>query len=390
VKLDLKQVNLPKLKRKIVSKIPKLKLLNSNKNVIITVLVFSILLSGIFIFSNPSKDTSSLISAESSNEVLEAAITENLVTAYGLYIDGAFIAATNHKADISASLDTLLNGKVSSLSVSDVTSAQFMNEIKIENGQYASESVVDIASLKKLLGIEDEYTYTFNLKSVTGEEVNCDLSVVVYAKTSEEVEIAYETDYIDTDLKKSGYEKVVCTGSTGTGIAYYELVYINEELVQKNFISKDTVVQPEPEVVERGVLSAEKTVNSIGVLTFPYPGRISSYFGSRSLGYHEGIDIIAYSGNCYGDDVYAAADGVVTFAGTNAGYGTVVFIDHGEGLVTGYAHLSSMSMKEGDIVKTGDVVGQIGTTGRVTGPHLHFEVQLNEVKVDPMLFLKVD
>lgn len=393
VKYSLKRLNLSRvkheLKEKISLKAPNLKLMNfKNRNIIISVLAFSILFSGVFVFSGNRENINSTVAPENNEVAPVTEFTENLVTAYGLYIDGAFIAATENKENITTALDTLLNGKVSSLPISDVTSAQIMNEIRIEENDYSLDNIVDSESLNKLLGIEDKYTFTFNLKNITGESVDKKFSVLVYAKSEEKVEIEYETTYVDTDSKKKGYEKVVCSGKTGSGIANYELVYIDDELVQSNYISTEVIAEPKTEKVERGILSGNKTVTSIGVLAFPYQGRISSYFGWRSIGYHEGIDLIAYSGGCYGDDVYAAADGVVTFSNIKGAYGKVVFIDHGDGLVTVYAHLSLMSLKVGDNVKTGDVVGQIGTTGRVTGPHLHFEVQNKGVKVDPMLFLK--
>ncbi|PKM62458.1 MAG: hypothetical protein CVU97_05225 [Firmicutes bacterium HGW-Firmicutes-21] len=362
-----------------------------SKNIIITVLVFSILLSGVLIFSRRSNDDIPIMELSEISEIeVFLAESKDSVTAYGLYIDGAFIAAVEEEKDIDEALDTLLDGKVSSLPISDVTSAQFLNEIKIENTEYDKCCLTDCENLKTLLGIEDEYSFTFRLKNIDGEALSNKLSVLVFAENEVEVELAYGTSYVDTDLQKTGYRKTLSSGTPGVGKEKYELVYIDDELVQTNYITTEVISAPKAQIIERGVLSADRSVNSLGILKMPYDGKISSGFGWRSLGYHEGIDIVANSGSCYGDDAYAAASGVVYFSGWSPGYGNNVRIDHGDGLVTIYAHFSTISVKQGDIVSTGDVVGQIGTTGRVTGPHLHFEVQLHGIKKDPLLFLKMN
>lgn len=117
---------------------------------------------------------------------------------------------------------------------------------------------------------------------------------------------------------------------------------------------------------------------------------LGSSFGHRSdpiaglRAMHEGLDFTADSGT----PVVAAADGVILSTGYHPEFGNLVEIDHGDGLISRYAHLSRIDAKAGALVKRGELVGAIGTTGRSTGPHLHFEVRMLGVAQDPALFLK--
>jgi len=107
-------------------------------------------------------------------------------------------------------------------------------------------------------------------------------------------------------------------------------------------------------------------------------------FGGRGGEFHPGLD---FKGP-YGAPIYAAARGTVSFVGQRSGYGNCVEIDHGNGLVTRYAHMSAFRTRIGTPVAAGQLIGQIGNTGRSTGPHLHFEVRINDVAVNPRPFLE--
>ncbi len=117
---------------------------------------------------------------------------------------------------------------------------------------------------------------------------------------------------------------------------------------------------------------------------------ISSGFGYRSdpftgtAALHSGLD---FAGPL-GAPIYAAAKGVVSFAGVREGYGNCVEIDHGNGLMTRYAHMSAFGTRIGQQVAAGDRIGAIGSSGRSTGPHLHFEVRINDRAVNPRPFLQ--
>ena len=117
---------------------------------------------------------------------------------------------------------------------------------------------------------------------------------------------------------------------------------------------------------------------------------ISSGFGFRSdpftggAAFHAGLD---FKGPI-GAPIYAAAQGRISFAGIRQGYGNCIEITHGNGLLTRYAHMSAFRAQIGQLVKPGDVIGAIGSTGRSTGPHLHFEVRINDRPVNPRPFLE--
>lgn len=110
--------------------------------------------------------------------------------------------------------------------------------------------------------------------------------------------------------------------------------------------------------------------------------RIDPFSGQQS--YHEGVDFPAETGT----PIVAAASGKVIFADVNREYGKMIEVDHGNGLVSRYAHASSMAVREGDLVVRGQQIATVGSTGRSTGPHLHFEVRLNGVPQNPARFLQ--
>ena len=116
---------------------------------------------------------------------------------------------------------------------------------------------------------------------------------------------------------------------------------------------------------------------------WPVHGTLTSGVGPRWGRMHEGIDISGGSGT----PIAAAASGTVILAGWNGGYGQLVVVDHGGGLSTAYAHLSSIAVSVGQQVGQGSVVGGMGTTGHSTGVHLHFEVRVGGAAVNPIGYL---
>jgi murein DD-endopeptidase MepM/ murein hydrolase activator NlpD len=122
---------------------------------------------------------------------------------------------------------------------------------------------------------------------------------------------------------------------------------------------------------------------------WPVHGRVTAGFGERmdplngEGAFHAGIDIAAPTGT----EIVSSGDGIVLSAGPDAGYGNSVLIDHGYGIQTRYGHLSKVSVVVGEDVKRGEVIGQVGMTGRATGPHLHYEVHVQDTPVNPAKYL---
>jgi murein DD-endopeptidase MepM/ murein hydrolase activator NlpD len=158
--------------------------------------------------------------------------------------------------------------------------------------------------------------------------------------------------------------------------------HAEEDLDELQAASAALAAQIQSSSSSGGVGGSSGSGVSASGLIWPVNGVLTSGFGWRWGRMHEGIDISAPTGT----SVRAAASGSVIFAGSMGGYGQLVVIDHGNGLATAYAHLSSIWIGGGS-VSQGQGVGAVGCTGSCTGPHLHFEVRVNGSAVDPMGYL---
>ena len=133
---------------------------------------------------------------------------------------------------------------------------------------------------------------------------------------------------------------------------------------------------------QRNLLASTPAIRPTGGwMTSRFGHRVSPFTGRKEL--HKGVDIA----NRKGTAILATANGIVSFAGKKGPMGNVVVIDHGHGMITRYAHLSEALKKQGDTVKRGDTIAQMGNSGRSTGPHLHYEVHLNGVPVNPVTYI---
>ena len=176
------------------------------------------------------------------------------------------------------------------------------------------------------------------------------------------------------DIKGSNQSPVEFLGSLNTLSTQIEQQTARLTALQSVLIDNQlqAAVTPAGWPVHGGWMSS-----SFGPRNDPFTGRRSN---------HHGVDIASPMGS----PIMAMGDGVVTYAGPKTGYGNMVEVNHGQGYATRYAHASAVTVKVGDVVSRGDVVAKVGTTGRSTGPHLHFEVLRGRGQVDPVGYLNRD
>ena len=216
------------------------------------------------------------------------------------------------------------------------------------------------------------------------------LSVETTDRVTYDGAVPFEVEEIPDDTVYQGYTKIRVAGVEGWATYNADVTYVNG--VEQGRVINSTQVHTEPvtQVVSVGTKPRPKTM-ATGKFIWPIYGRVTSGYGSRyifgSYSFHSGIDIAG----SYGASIVAADGGKVTFAGTGTGgfwsYGKYVVIDHENGLQTIYAHCSSLNVKAGDRVFQGQVIARVGSTGRSTGNHCHFQVKQNGTTVSPWNYL---
>lgn len=370
------------------------KFLKQNRIALVSVLVFALALCSVFAFAGNSSDDISEEIIFSDGVVSDETVSEENVVSQdgklfgnGVYVDGCFVAAVNTEDDANTAINEILSIRLSSLGISSAEEVYFNNKVELVYGEYPEEAYTDSEGLATLLGKKNS-TYVSNFVSdFNGVVLPVTLSVCSVETYTEMITLEYESKTVFTDALRDGAKNVVSKGYNGEGKQTYRVVSIDGVKSEAEIVSLDVITAPTAEVVQVGSRSNGKTVASLGTFQKPYDGRITSYVGPRWGRTHNGIDIIAKEGACKGDPAFAAADGVVVRADWYGGYGNCVIIDHGNGIQTLYAHFTKLSVKAGDVVKAGDEVGKIGSTGNSTGPHLHFEVHVDGEIVNPLLFV---
>ncbi|WP_106769615.1 peptidoglycan DD-metalloendopeptidase family protein [Paenibacillus faecalis] len=225
------------------------------------------------------------------------------------------------------------------------------------------------------------------------------LTVRTVETVTEKMPSKPETIVRKSDELPLGKRKVVRPGRDGVKMVDYVVTKENGEVVSKQWTGQKVVEPALPEVVYKGTKKPEKkkevtpsssasndsgsvSNNSGRMFAWPVSGaRITSSYGQRWGRTHEGLDMV---GN---RTIMASAGGTVVFAGYQGSYGNAVIIDHGGGFQTLYGHMSSISVRSGQKVEQGSTLGIMGSTGRSTGVHLHFEIRNNGVQQNPMNYL---
>jgi len=333
---------------------------------------------------------------------------------YTLRIDGETIGANEDKALLEALLDRVL----ASHSVDGtVDNLRFVNQVSLDYGLAARSTLRtedELSSrLDSVAAHEVRHTVApgdtaasiaaaFALSVETLRELNWDVNIdelskgqsLLVQKRRPILSVAYdvskhhteklpcETRYIEDNSLWLGETAVRAEGASGRERVYTLQSFVDGYAQPVQVVRREALDEP----VGRVILVGTKLRVATGTFIRPTNGRFTSGFGYRAVfgRFHEGADFA----NAVGTPIAASDGGVVTFSGVKSGYGTVVYIDHGNGFSTRYAHCSKSLVHVGQEVGQGEIIAKVGNTGRSTGPHLHFEVYVNNVPKNPMLYLR--
>lgn len=352
-----------------------------------------------------------------------------LVHACGIFIDGTFLCAVRNESDAVAAFNALIE-PVRAKAQRGRTVA-FVEAIDYVQGLYPDdpETLWDPIALKHTLRAPKSEAQYYTVQS--GDTLSkiksaCAVSAATlralnpdadfeHLTAGEQLLVAAQTDYVrikemelvkyrstvpfetirrESEALRAGTTKLVQTGKNGKQETTEMITYLGGKRTGSAIVSVRQLEAPVAQIIEVG---AGTPGISAGGFAWPTIGAysLSSGFGYRSRrisgrSFHGGVDIVKPEGHSTGTPVIAAAAGRVTVAQNGyRGYGHTVVIDHGNGLQTRYAHMKpgSITVRVGQTVAQGQQIGQIGSTGNVTGPHLHFEVLKDGAQVNPMNYI---
>ena len=352
---------------------------------------------------------------------------DSIAEATGLYVDGAFIGAMESAGELNAVLDSLKDGRYDKND--SAQRAEFIQDVKTVEGLFPAASVTDGATLKAKLTSERvvKKTYavqagdtlstiavrnnmtTAELRAMNPKFANTDivrigdelvvqkpqafLQVKVINTVWYTEKIDYQTVYTSNANKPVTWSVVKTRGQEGSQEIIAEVTYIDGVESSRKTVYKKVTKQPVTKVVERGTQPVYANGSQVqvgdgvtkGHMSWPVPICSNMSRGWRSG--HYALDIANGPVTVNWKPACAADGGTVTFAGWNGAYGYCVKIQHANGLATLYAHLNSIKVVKGQTVSRNQTIGLIGSTGQSTGPHLHFEVLKNGVRVNPLRYV---
>ena len=253
-------------------------------------------------------------------------------------------------------------------------------DIAVANGMTLSE----LEALNP--GVDSSRIYIGQIVNVKEEIPFLSVKTVDHVTYTEE--IACPVVEVEDDSMYQGESKVLDAGTPGEQVVTADVSYLNGVEQEREVLSTQVTREATNKVIAVGT-KERPTWLPTGTFRWPTSGRITSTFGGRAspggIGStnHKGIDIAG----SYGIPVYASDGGTVSYAGWMGGYGYLVEIDHGNGKQTYYAHCSSLLVSTGDKVYQGQPIARVGSTGRSTGNHCHFEVKINGTSVNPLAYL---
>ncbi|MBC7765580.1 MAG: peptidoglycan DD-metalloendopeptidase family protein, partial [Hyphomonadaceae bacterium] len=208
------------------------------------------------------------------------------------------------------------------------------------------------------------------------------LPVKTIEKVVYEENVAFEVNAIENADAYLGNREVIEQGQTGKQQVEAEVTKINGKEIQKNVLQTAMITPPKAQTEKVGIKPVPTRTGS-GSFIRPSYGNVSSRFGRRWGNTHTGLDLAGPIGS----PVEASDGGIVQSASYEGGFGRLIKINHENGFVTYYAHLSSIDVKQGQRVIKGQNIGKVGNSGNSTGPHLHFEVRKDGTPVDPEKYL---
>lgn len=344
----------------------------------------------------------------------------------GLFIDGEFYGATRD----SEALKNFLNNRLSQYGTDDpADKVFFVKSVRVVDGLYPDFSLKEYGEIESMLSsnVEGKIVYTavkgdtpydiarrngisvaaleamnpgISKKLAIGQEVLIQastsfLQVQVESQVYYEEPIAYATERVSNSAMNLGTTRVIQKGKEGVSAVNATVVKIDGVEVSRTVTEKKTVKDPVPERVYVGTKSLPPTVASamvsaggaaLGSGSYLWPVGGNGYISCRWLGYrgHYGLDIATYGSPT---PILAVDRGVVIMSQTYGSYGKCIQIDHGNGVITLYAHCSALYVSPGQVVERGQQIGLTGRTGRATGVHLHIEFIVNGVKRNPANYL---
>ena len=361
---------------------------------------------------------SEIISNADFNEIIQSKASF-LVAAHSLVIDGEEIGAVKTEDDAEMILEAIKEPYIASDSENTkIKEVSLLEEVKIVDKDISFEELTKPEELitkirdggveKKIHTIEvGENFWTIasiyglkasdieaanpdkdQLKLKPGEEINLVMAKsLLTVSTLEEVEymedINFEVIVELNDNMFTNEKKTKVEGQRGQSKIIANEIKHNGVVIEKEIVNEQVIKEPINQVVVKGTKEVPKTA-ATGVLAMPTRGRISSRYGARWGRTHRGLDIAAPTGT----PINAADGGTVSFSGYKNSLGYMVEINHGNGLVTRYAHCSKLLVKKGDKVYKGQQIAKVGNTGNSTGPHLHLEVLKNGVHQNPSKYVE--
>ncbi len=327
---------------------------------------------------------------DSQSAVLYGAAAENtfIKNGYGLYVDGVFIAAVEEEKAVDGVLSKAADALAAAYGTPKGANS-LCNDVQVVEGAYFKNSFANAEDVLCLLGCL-EGDASFAVYTVSGEltDVVLNVSTTVNTKKEESLEAGYVL--VGTDLLANGEEIVAKESVDGVNLNEYSVTYVNGVRTSSSLIGSTVITAPVQGEKWCGTDKGATLMSAGDRFMLPCAGWVTSWYGSRyvfgGLDNHNGLDFSGEGGR-YGDPIFAAEDGIVSYADWHGAYGKKITVDHSKEISTIYAHCSNIIVNVGDVVRKGQIIGYIGATGRVTGAHLHFEVWKNGVRTNPKPYI---